>query len=97
MRNNENQKPEFVLQFLKGFQFAEPKRIIEVKAFFSEAFLIHADEDSFDDKEYRTEWLNAINYLNDLSEEIAKFSETEINEQIDVAVKILESQEVAHA
>lgn len=93
----ENQKPEFVLQFLKGFQFAEPKRILEVKAFFSEAFLMHAHENSFDDKDYRVEWVNAINYLNDLSVVIAKFSAIEIDHQIDLALIVLEGKEVTHA
>lgn len=97
MQNNEKQKQDFVVQHLKELQFVDPKRIIEVKAFFSEAFLTHAGDDEFDDTAYRVDWLNAINYLNDISEAIAKFSATEINKQIDAAVAVLESKEVENA
>lgn len=91
---NENQnKPNestFVLNFLKGLRFVDPKRLPEVLAFFSQAFIIHTEDENFDDSEYRSEWLDNINYLADLSKNVKGLKDSEIDADLSRVIEMLE-------
>lgn len=90
--SNENPKESepnhsaFVPNLLKCFRFIEAKRMSEVLAFFSQAYLTHAADSEFDDPDYRIEWQNNINYIADINKNIKDFSEEDIEVAIEVAL-----------
>lgn len=63
MQKDNNEK--FLLELFRTINGSELKRFEEAKAFFSEAFLTHTSDEIFEDTNYRVQWANLINWMND--------------------------------
>lgn len=104
--SKENQKPsltdevpanEFAVTLLKKLQWIEPKRLLEVRFFFSQAFLLHTEDDIFEEREYRVEWANNVNYIHELCCCVEKYTAEQIDNAIDHSIAILKKEkEVRH-
>ena len=81
----------FVQEFLEQLQSAEPRELVRIRDFFSEAFLLFTEEEYFDDGEYRTAWAWKINTINDLCRPMKELTDTQIDEEIDEALEVLKA------
>lgn len=81
----------FVQEFLSNLQFADPRELVRVRDFFSEAFLLFTEDAIFDDSEYRQDWANKINTINDLCMPMKGLTDTQIDEEIDEALEVLKA------
>jgi len=88
---------EFTVNLLKKLSYIEPKRLLELRYFFSQAFLIHTEEEIFNDSDYRLEWSNNVNYIHELCSCVENYSEEQIDNAIEYSIKILKKEkEVAN-
>ena len=85
-------KDEFATKLLEQLLFIEPKRLLEVRAFFSQAFLLHTEDEIFNTTGYRSEWATNVNYINELCCCVDKYSEEEIDTAINHSLTILKKE-----
>ena len=93
MQNQEKKdKPhrsEFAAEFLDQLYFTDPQGIIEAKDFFKSAYIELSNSESFDHQNFRIEWLNNLNYLNDLCLVLDKYSKKQIDSSLDFTKGLL--------
>ncbi len=82
-------RSEFAAEFLDRLYFTDPQGIIEAKEFFQNAFLELSNSESFNQQNFRIEWLNNLNYLNDLCLVLDKYSKKQIDHSLDFAQGLL--------
>lgn len=85
-------KDEFATKLLEQLLFIEPKRLLEVRAFFSQAFLLHTQDEVFNETNYRSEWATNVNYINELCCCVDKYSEEQLDTAIAHSIKILKKE-----
>lgn len=96
MQNNNEKHEKFITELFETFLAIDLKRIQEIKVFFSEAFLIHTSDEIFDDGNYRQEWADLINWMNDLSRVTNKVDHDEFDAIINKELLRIEKLE-SHA
>ena len=87
---------EFAVNLLETLWNIDPKRLLEVRAFFSEAFLLHTEDEIFDSSNYRSEWANNVNYIHDLCGCVDKYTEEQIDNAINHSVSCLKKESEAN-
>lgn len=101
MTNKENLNPDqksclvalqqLTIELLKNLQQVSPESIKESHLFFNEAFINHADDDLFEDKEYRLKWKQSLGSIALLSSFFNKHSETQLKQALNDSIILLES------
>lgn len=87
---------EFAVNLLETLWNIEPKRLLEVRAFFSEAFLLHTEDEIFDSGNYRSEWANNVNYIHELCCCVDKYNPKQLDQAIKHSVLVLKKESEAN-